>query len=174
MPTTRQPPPIARLIEERRNSPGTLKRAISVRAAATRASQLSGEVFSEANWRRIEAGTKKKISDREIVFAAAAINDLSRTDAITPDDIRKAGHDAAADLFNDYIKNQAEADPVAAAIDLDVTQESVLQYLERMLEEVRAFPASDKDRARMEKVLLAQFDSTLKSFEAQLHILRPR
>ncbi|MER6171305.1 hypothetical protein [Streptosporangium sp. NPDC001681] len=174
MATTPKPPPVALLIQERREQPGALKRSIAVRAAAKRAAQLSGESFSEPNWRRIEAG-RKTATDREIVFMAAAVNDLSRTDAITPDDLRKAGGDTAADLFSNYIKEQTEADPVAAVIDPNITPESVQQSLQQMLEEIRALPGvSAEERAQMEKVLLSQAHGMLQSFGAQLRILRPR
>ncbi|MFI6889149.1 hypothetical protein [Streptosporangium canum] len=175
MATTPKPPPVALLIHERRERPGQLKRRVSIRSAAKRAAELSGESFSEPSWRRIEDGTKQDFGDREIVFMAAAINDLSRTTAIGPDDLRKVGCDTAADLLSDYIKEHATAAPILASIDPNLTPDSVQQSFQQMLGEIRALPGVSADeRAQMERVLLAQFDTMLRSFGAQLHILRPR
>ncbi|MFD8529463.1 hypothetical protein ACFV0L_18785 [Streptosporangium canum] len=172
-----QPSPTVRLILERREHPGLLRRRISIRAAAKRAAELSGEMFSEPTWRRIENGEKRDedIADREIVFMAAAINDLANDVVISPDDLDQVGRPQAADLFRSWIRERTKADPALSAIDPDLTPESVQQTLQTMLSEIRALQGvSAAERAQMEKVLLAQLEATIKAHGAQLRILRPR
>ncbi len=178
MATKPVPPPIAQLITDRRERPGgPLRLRISVRSAAKRAEALSGEVFSEPRWRRIESGERKDedISDRDIVFMAAAINDLANATVISPDDIQQAGRASAAELFREWIRERTKAEPALASLGPDLTPEAVQQTLHGMLTEIRELQGlSDEERAQIEKVLLAQIDVTLKSYGAQLRILRPR
>lgn len=167
--------PIAALIRNRRERPGgPLRRSISVRAAAKRAAQLSSGTFSEPTWRRIEAGTKIP-NDREVVLMCAAINELAHGSVIGPDDLEEAGRLDAAELFRDWIRERTKTDPALQAVDPDLTPESLQHTLQGMLSEIRALPGvSAEERAQMEKVLLSHLDSTLKTYSAQLRILRPR
>ncbi|WP_214317093.1 hypothetical protein [Nonomuraea sediminis] len=169
-----QPSAAVQLISERREQPGPLRRRISIRAAAKRATELSGEMFSEPNWRRIESGEKNP-EEREIVFMAAAINDLANDVAISPDDLDQAGRPTAAELFREWIRERTKADPALAGIDPDLTPDSLQQRLQSMLGEIRALAGvSSAEKAQMEKVLLEHLDSTLKAYSAQMRILRPR
>ncbi|MFG3438382.1 hypothetical protein ACGF0J_14155 [Nonomuraea sp. NPDC047897] len=169
-----QPSEVVQFIAERREHPGGLRRRIPARAAAKRASDLAGELFSEPTWRRIEAGGKVP-DDREIVLMAAAINDLANEVVISPDDLDQRGRPTAAELFREWIRERTKADPALAALDADLTSDSVQQKLQVMLGEIRALKGvSASERAQMEKVLLSHLESTLNAYGAQLRILRPR
>lgn len=170
----RQPSKVVQLIADRREQPGALRRRISIRAAAKRAGELSGEIFSEPAWRRIEAGEKDP-QDREIVFMAAAVNDLANDAVISPDDLDEHGRPTAAELFREWIRARTKSDPALAAIDPNLTPEYLQQQLQAMLGEIRALPGiSASERNQMEKALLAHLESTLKAYSTQLRILRPR
>ncbi|MEV1170148.1 hypothetical protein [Nonomuraea sp. NPDC049784] len=174
MADTSQTSDVVQFISERREHPGKLRRRISVRAAAKRATELSGELFSEPAWRRIESGDKDP-DDREIVFMAAAVNDLANDVVISPDDLDDQGRPEAANLFREWIRERTKADPALAAIDSDLTPESLQQQLQSMLREIRGLKGvSAAEREQMEKVLLSHLASTLKATSAQLRILRPR
>ncbi|WP_433355507.1 hypothetical protein ACQP25_16925 [Microtetraspora malaysiensis] len=165
---------IVELITRHREHPGQLRGRISVRSAAKRAAELSGNTFSEPNWRRIES-REKTPDDREVVLMCAAINDLAHSSVISPDDVEQAGRPEAAELFRQWIRERTKADPALAAIDPDLTPESLQHSLQGMLAEIRALPGvSAEERTQMEKVLLAHLDSTLKAYGVQLRILRPR
>ncbi|MEU7891746.1 hypothetical protein AB0B45_02650 [Nonomuraea sp. NPDC049152] len=169
-----QPSNVVQLISDRRERPGPLRRRISIRAAAKRATELSGEIFSEPAWRRIESGEKDP-QDREIVFMAAAINDLANDAVISPDELDQRDRPAAAELFRQWIRERTKADPALAAIDPDLTPDSVQQKLQSMLSEIRALKGvSATERAQMEKLLLSHLESTLDAYGAQLRILKPR
>ncbi|MEU7911378.1 hypothetical protein [Microbispora bryophytorum] len=168
-----QPSAAVQLIIDRREHPGPLRRRISVRSAAKRATALAGEMFSEPSWRRIESGDKHP-DDRELVFMAAAINDLVSDALISPDDLEQAGEPRAAELFRAWIRERTKADPALAAVDPDLTPESHQLRFQAALNEIRSLPISDKERKEVEAVLLSQLDATLQALTAQLRILRPR
>lgn len=169
-----QPSEVVQYIIDRREHPGPLRRRIPVRAAAARATELAGELFSEPAWRRIEAGGKIP-RDREIVFMAAAINDLANEAVITPDDLDQRGRPEAAELFREWIRERTKADPALVAIDPDLTPDSLQQKLQVMLGEIRTLRGvSPAERAQMEKALLAHLESSLEAYGTQLRILRPR
>ncbi|GAA5046248.1 hypothetical protein HNP84_010273 [Thermocatellispora tengchongensis] len=169
-----QPSDVVQFTISRREQPGPLRRRISIRAAAKRATELSGELFSEVAWRRIESGDKDP-QDLEIVLMAAAINDLANEVVISPDDLAAHGRPTAAEMFRDWIRERTVADPALAGIDPNLTPESLQQQLQAMLGEIRALPGiTATERAQMEKVLLSHLESTLKAYSAQLRILRPK
>ncbi|MGI5281714.1 hypothetical protein ACQEVF_59235 [Nonomuraea polychroma] len=165
---------MVQLIASRREHPGPLRRRISVRAAAKHATDLSGELFSEPAWRRIEAGEKDP-QDREIVLMAAAVNDLANDVVISPDDLDQRGRPTAAELFREWIRERTKADPALATLDPDLTPESLQQHLHKMLGEIRALKGvTAAERTQMEKALLSHLQSTLEAYGTQLRILRPR
>jgi hypothetical protein len=171
---TSQPSEVVQFILDRRERPGGLRRRISGRAAANRASELAGETFSEPTWRRIEKGEKDP-DDRELVLMAAAINDLANEVIIIPDDLAERGRPTAGELFRQWIRERTAADPALAGIDPNLTPESLQQQLQKMLGEIRTLKGvSATERAQMEKTLLAHLDSTLKAYGTQLRILRPQ
>ncbi|NRQ31338.1 hypothetical protein HII36_05725 [Nonomuraea sp. NN258] len=168
------PSEVVQFIVERREHPGGLRRRISTRAAAKRASELAGgEQISEPTWRRIEAGGREP-EDREIVLMAVAINDLANEVIITPDDFDQRDRPAAAELFRKWIRERSRTDPALAAFDPDLTPEVLQQNLQMMLSEIRALKrVSPEQKAKMEKALLQNLGSTLDAYRTQLHIMQP-
>ncbi|UBU16625.1 hypothetical protein [Nonomuraea gerenzanensis] len=168
-----QPSKVVQFLIDRRKNPGGLKRGISTRAAAARAKDLAGDALSEPTWRRIESGEKVP-EDRELVLMAAAINDLAGDPLIAPDDLYERGRPVAAELFKEWIRERTRTDSALASIDADVTPEHVQQRFQAMLQEIRTMKGVPKEqRSQMEAILLAQINTTLETYGAQLRILRP-
>lgn len=145
-------PPEAALIRERRKN-RLPSPAMSLRSAATAATEFGATSISEAGWRSIEAG--KYIAKPEILAAMAKVVGVTpaELDELAKKHERQNAADAAV-MLRAYLRQRAENEPSLEGIDPS-TPEAVLQMIVEGIDDIRKAPGLTKDqKASLEKSLI--------------------